>query len=379
MNPSVVTTTSELAALAQRWRNEARLAFDTEAASFHRYVDRVYLIQASSDQATTIIDPLAVQDLAPVGELLADPHVQVVFHDADYDLRSLDRDYGFRARNIFDTRIAAQLLGEPGIGLGALLLKYFGVTLNKKMQRADWSVRPLTAEMIEYAAADTSHLTRLRDILEQELQRAGRLDWAQEEFARLESVRWTGTEASPDDYADLKGANLLHGPSRNVLRAVYLWREQQASRMDRAPFRVLTNETMLGLARTAPGDLASLKQLPGMSGFIGERYGQELIELIRAALAAPVVPPERRNRARRVRNDPETEARLERLKQLRNDRARDLGLEPGVLAANAALETLARSTGQLQEEGPVLRNWQRRALGETAIGQAMAGPVGQHQ
>src|SRR6185503_1199642 len=115
---SVITTEQALGALAGRLRAESRLAFDTEAASFHKYVDRVYLIQISSPKETVIVDPLAVRDLTPLGDLLADPAIEVVFHDADYDLRSLDRDYGFKARNIFDTRIAAQLLGEPGVGLG---------------------------------------------------------------------------------------------------------------------------------------------------------------------------------------------------------------------------------------------------------------------
>ena len=133
-HPQLVTSDDALAALVGRLRTSDLLAFDTEAASFHRFVDRVYLIQVSSASEAAIIDPLAVKDLHAVGELLADPRIEVVFHDADYDLRSLDRDYGFRVQNVFDTRIAAQMLGEPEIGLGALLGKYFGVRLDKKLQ-----------------------------------------------------------------------------------------------------------------------------------------------------------------------------------------------------------------------------------------------------
>src|SRR2546430_8180785 len=212
MIPELITSQDDLLHLAQRLGREPRLAFDTEAASFHRYADRVYLIQVSSERETAVIDPLAVTDLTAIGGLLADPNIEVLFHDADYDLRSLYRDYGFRAHRLFDTRIAAQLLGEPGVGLGALLKKYFGVILNKNLQRADWSQRPLTSEMIENAAADTSHLPRLRDALERQLAEKGRLDWALEEFRRLETVQWAAADVPDDAYLRLKGAKLP--PSR---------------------------------------------------------------------------------------------------------------------------------------------------------------------
>ncbi len=124
------------------------LAIDTEAASFHRYLDRIYLIQLSTRDLTAVIDPLGVGSLDPIGSLLADPSVEKVFHDADYDLRLFDKEFGFHAANLFDTRIAAQFLNEPGIGLGALLQKYFGITADKRFQRADWSARPLTPPML---------------------------------------------------------------------------------------------------------------------------------------------------------------------------------------------------------------------------------------
>ena len=204
----MITTAEDLARLLDRLGRERRIACDTEAASFHRYVDRIYLIQVSSDTETALIDPLALSDLTLLGQLLARADLEVVFHDADYDLRALDRDYGFHAQRVFDTRVAAQLLGEPGVGLAALLLQYFGVHMDKKLQRADWSIRPLTPEMITYAAEDTRYLTRLRDVLADRLHTVGRLGWAEEEFARLEALRWT---APPQDdaYLRLKGAKTL--------------------------------------------------------------------------------------------------------------------------------------------------------------------------
>ena len=157
MTPPVplVRSQPDLEALFARLRTAPLLAVDTEAASFHRYTDRVYLLQISSRDETAVVDPLAVASLAPLAEVLADPAVEIVFHDADYDLRLLDREYGYRANNIFDTRIAAQLLNEPGVGLAALLEKYLDVRLDKRFQRADWSARPLSPEMLAYAASWT--------------------------------------------------------------------------------------------------------------------------------------------------------------------------------------------------------------------------------
>ena len=165
------------------------LALDTEGASFHRFVDRIYLLQLSTREKTAIIDPIPIGRPSGLGRLLENPAVEIVFHDADYDLRLLHQDYGWHARNIFDTRIAAQLLGLRAFGLAALLERYFGVRLDKKHQRADWSMRPLPQGMLDYAAQDTIHLLELRDRLKDDLDRAGRWDWAREEFALLEGTR----------------------------------------------------------------------------------------------------------------------------------------------------------------------------------------------
>ncbi|OLE16223.1 MAG: hypothetical protein AUG20_01560, partial [Gemmatimonas sp. 13_1_20CM_3_60_15] len=171
------------------------LALDTEGASFHRFLDRIYLLQLSTRDRNAIIDPLPIGSPARLGALLEDNNVEVVFHDADYDLRLLHQDYGWHVTNIFDTRVAAQLLGIKSFGLAALLEQFFDVKLDKKHQRADWSMRPLPADMLEYAVQDTRFLLPLRDHMKGELDRRGRWPWAQEEFARLEGTRWeTETE-----------------------------------------------------------------------------------------------------------------------------------------------------------------------------------------
>src|SRR3989454_6110721 len=228
-----IRTDAALAEVVAALRREPLVAADTEAASFHRYRDRIFLVQLSSPRQTAIIDPLAVRDLAPLGELLADPQVEKIFHDADYDLRTLDRDYGFRARRLCDTRIAAQLGGERAVGLAALLDKYLGVKLSKEHQKADWSRRPLPPAMLEYAAADTRHLPALREALRARLVALGRLAWAEEEFARLEALRWTGSGDGADAYLRVKGAKALAPRQLATLRAPYRWRGQGTP--ERAP------------------------------------------------------------------------------------------------------------------------------------------------
>ncbi|HEX2218790.1 MAG TPA: ribonuclease D, partial [Gemmatimonadales bacterium] len=230
----IIRTGAELVALADRLRREPLLAMDTEAASFHRYVDRVYLLQISSREETAVVDPLATGGLDPIGELLSDPAIEIVFHDADYDLRLLHREYGFTARHLFDTRIAAQLLNEPGIGLAALLEKYLGVRLDKRFQRADWSARPLSPEMLEYAASDTRYLPQLRDILRERLRECGRLEWAEEEFALLEDIRPTPADQVEPGRLRLKGAKALRARELAILRELWQWREAAARRADRA-------------------------------------------------------------------------------------------------------------------------------------------------
>src|SRR3984893_7654055 len=184
------------------------LALDTEGASFHRFLDRIYLLQISTREHSAIIDPLPIGSPAGLGALLESKSVEVVFHDADYDLRLLHQDYGWHVTNIFDTRIASQLLGIKSFGLAALLEQFFDVKLDKKHQRADWSMRPLTPDMLDYAAQDTRFLLALKDTMSAELARMGRMGWAREEFGLLEGTRWADEEPGMS-FLRLKGARDL--------------------------------------------------------------------------------------------------------------------------------------------------------------------------
>jgi ribonuclease D len=357
---------AELESLFERFKSEPLLAVDTEAASFHRFHDRVYLLQLSSRRETAVVDPLAVTSLAMLGAALADPRVEIVFHDADYDLRLLNLEYGFQASNLFDTRIAAQLLNEPGVGLAALLEKYVDVKLDKRYQRADWSARPLSPEMLEYAAADTHHLPRLRDLLRKQLQARGRLEWAEEEFALATQCRWSPPNADEPAYLRLKGAKALPGRSLAVLRELFDWRDQLARRTDKAAFRILNNEPMLLMAKSPPVDIAELKAVRGIGGEQAERRGREILAAVQRGLAVAEADLPRVARSARRPPDPAYEARLERLKVARNLLATQYDLAPGVLCPNGTLEAIARmnpaSSEQLAEV-PELRRWQLREIG----------------
>ncbi len=346
------------------------LAVDTEAASFHRYHDRIYLIQVSTREVTAVVDPLAVADLSALGRRLQDRSTEVIFHDADYDLRILSRDYGFTATSLFDTRIAAQLLNEPGIGLAALLHKYLGITLDKKFQRADWSMRPLAPGMLEYAAGDTRDLATLRDILKEQLVTLGRWHWAEEEFILLEGTRWSQSGPPEEAYLRIKGSKTLRGHQRAVLRELFAWREGVASQLDRAPFRVLMNEAMITIAKAMPADDVALRELKALSPDQLRRRGPELLEAIGRGVRAPAESIPVFERTRRPAPDLAYEARLERLKVARNAAAERIPLAPGVLCANGILEAIARLEPKRAEdlasvEG--MRRWQREVLAEDLV------------
>jgi ribonuclease D len=365
-----VDTAEALADVIAACRAQPLVAADTEAASFHRYVDRVYLIQLSTRRETMVIDPLAIADLTPLGSLLADANVEKVFHDADYDLRILDRDYAFRARRMFDTRIAAQLVGEPSIGLAALLERFVGVKLAKTHQRADWSLRPLTPAMLAYAADDTRHLPVLRDTLRQRLQALGRLAWAEEEFAWLEELRWSPPGEAGDAFLRIKGAKVLQPRSLAALRELVAWRDGLAADQDKATFRIIGNESLLAVSKAMPRSIEALGEIRELPSTLARRHGAALIAAVGRALQVHEAELPKRDRGPRFAKDPEFDARVERLKAARNGVAKQLGLDPGVLCGKATLAVVARArpvdrAGLAQVND--LRRWQMEVLGDALL------------
>ncbi len=348
---------------------QPRVAVDLESNGFFRYPERVCLVQLATQDAVHVIDPLSIDDPAPLGKLLADPSVDKIFHSADYDIRSLDRDWGFHVRGLFDTSIAAAFVGSEKLGLAAVLKEFLDVEVSKekKLQRADWSRRPLTAEMLQYAAQDVLHLARLKATLDGKLARLGRTAWVREEIDRLARVRHT----PPDlewGFLSVKGSRNLDGRGLAVLRSLHSFRENEALKLDRPPFKVLSDSVVADLATDPQRDIARVKGIG--------RYGRGpaaagVRRAIREGLRAPPVRRPRKPRSGGERLSPKERARarerLSLLKGWRAEQAKQLGLAPPLIWPATSLGRLAARPDSLETELECeeVRRWQRREFGES--------------
>ncbi|NIQ90685.1 MAG: ribonuclease D, partial [Deltaproteobacteria bacterium] len=241
------------------------MAVDSESNSYFAYRPRVCLIQISRNHQDFIIDPLALEDVSPLGRIFADPSIEKVLHAAENDLIGFKKDFRFRMRNVFDTSVACRLLGRSKLGLARILAEEFGVKLDKKYQRCNWEKRPLSAEQLYYAQLDTHFLIDLRNRLHGELLKKNLWSQAQKEYLRLEKIRLNPPRKwDPDGYLRLKGAQKLSEPSLRVLKELSAYRERLARSVNKAPFRVMNNEFMVRVAREMPRDVPSLLRVRGL-------------------------------------------------------------------------------------------------------------------
>lgn len=370
MDHEYIERPERLASLVEELRGEPLLGVDTEAAGYHRFFDRMSLVQLSTRTANYLIDPFEAGDLAPLGALFHDPAVEKIFHDADYDLRILDRDASLRISGLFDTQIAAAFLGEKQLGLGNIVEKYLGLKLPKEFQRADWAERPLSAGMKEYAATDTAHLPDLRDRLREALEERGRLHWAQEEFLRREQTRWTESDDTREAYMKVKGARDLTPRGLALLRELYAWRDGVARERDQATFRVLGNQALLEMSASPPASARDLSSFTGLSEGLAQRRGRDIMEAVRRGLAVPEAELPRWPRSPRLERDLELEARVESLRDARTRVADQLGLDAGFLIPRATLEEIAKArptTPEALAQVPGVRRWQVEAVGDTLL------------
>ena len=374
MSIPILTSSAEIAAFAERLAQEPVIAVDLEADSMHNYQEKVCLLQFTTPQTTLLIDPLAGGDLSPLWPIFANPAIRKIFHAADYDTRCLARDFGFEIRGLFDTMIASQFLGEEKVGLADVLGKYFGVVLDKQFQRADWSIRPLPQGMIVYAAEDTRHLHGLCHLLEGKLIEKGRLEWVAEEFTLLEQGRFREQEGPL--WMRFKGANQLDRRQIATLDQLLVWRDAEARRKDRPPFKVIGNDILLALAKHMPLTGEAIKAIEGIPGWVNERFGRQVLPLIAAAQAIPAEQLPAFPRGERRERDPEAEKRLLKLKEWRLKAATELAVDPGILINNALLEELARVVPRnIDELATVagLKRWQRQVFGAGLVAALKGG------
>lgn len=326
----------KLLAVAKELAAEDILAVDTESNSLYVYQEQVCLIQFSSRDKDILIDTLAVSDLSPLEPIFASEKILKVFHAAEYDLICLFRDYGFKFDFLFDTMIAARILGYAKIGLGALLEKHFGVQMEKKYQRANWGKRPLKPEMLEYARLDSHYLVPLQDILRKELEESGRWELALEDFRRAVQGIQDTTGSSEKDFWKLRGARVLKPEKAAVLKSLYQFRESQAELQNRPPFKVISNQALVEIAQTNPNHLEELSLLPALSEKLVLRYGRKIMQAVKTGRSAsPEYPPHNKR--------PENSVlfRIDALREWRKVTGEDLGVPSDVILPRDVLNRIA--------------------------------------
>jgi ribonuclease D len=338
---SLVDTPEAFQKALQTLMQAPRVAIDIEADSLYHYFEKVCLVQISTDVETFVIDTLAIRELKPLAPLMADRAVEKVFHASSYDVGSLRRDYGFNFGTIFDTHLAAQLLGFEQLGLSALLEKLLSVVHSKHRQRDDWSRRPLEPAQLEYAAMDTYHLLKLRDLLEVQLSDKGRLQWASEEFEAAARSTPQEKKFDPDGFRRIKGTRDLSAPQLAILRALYVLRDRLAREMDLPPFKVLNNPILVELSRKPPDSREGLIGRPGISHRVARKFAGEIYAAIQPARLRDHSLTASEPKSVWKSPSPEAKLRLENLKAWRRARSQELGIHIGVLFPGNLLETLA--------------------------------------
>lgn len=293
-HPLLVQDAAGLDALARELAQADRIALDIEANGMHAYREQACVVQVTANGKSSILDVVAVPDLEPLRQAVERPDVELVFHGGDYDISLLSRDHGFHFDRVFDTMIAATLLGDEKVGLADLVREAYGVELDKRFQKVDWAKRPLTEEQIDYLHRDTVYLPGLRDLYQERLEEADLVEESQIEFRRLAAREGKVATFDPEGWRRMKGAAGLDDRGRAILHALHAWREEEAKRKNRPPFKVLGPRQMVDLATGAPPEVRSPDDLRGLPPSLRRRYGRAVVGVVQAATAAAAtghVPP----------------------------------------------------------------------------------------
>ena len=375
----IVDSAVGLAALVDRLSTEKRIVIDTESNSFHRFPERVCLVQIGAAGRAWVVDPLPLsrEEAAPLGRLLAQPSIVKVMHAAANDIRAFDKEWSFPTVNVFDTSTAARFCGMDRVGLDTVLQETLGVIIvkSKNLQRADWTLRPLSEEALRYAVNDVAHLTDLQDALSAKVDALGRTDWVAEEFRRLEDVRYRAPDPPEIAFLGAKGSRELDARGLAILREIYVFRHNEGLRSGVPPFRILSERALIDIAKSGWDDLSPTPDLP--RGVLN-RWGKRLQQARDRGLNAEPFERPRGNptgvtdpRPTREQNE-----RLKALKAWRTVHAAGLGLDPALIWPMPSLELLARDPAAVAEEArgesQWVRWWQQREFGELLAG-ALAG------
>ena len=365
----MINTRNELENFIETIENEKALGVDLEADSMYHFQEKVCLIQMAATNINVVIDPLAIQDLSPLKPIFKRSDICKIFHGADYDVRSLYRDFHITIHNLFDTELASRFLGVPETGLEAVLKKKFAVTLNKKFQRKDWSRRPLPPDMIAYAAEDAGYLLPLAKSLKAELDEKNRLGWVYEECEYLSRVRAITVNDQPL-YLNFKGAGKLDSRSLAVLEALLGFRREVARRKDKPLFRIFGNRSLMELAGKKPLNLKQLEKTGALSARQISMYGREILTTIQGAMKLPAeeLPVYPRKKAPRV--SLAVAGRVKALRNWRDKQAQKLAIDPALICNKALISSIAvQRPLKFSELAAIkeMKNWQRKEFGRDIV------------
>ena len=369
MKYKFIESDDQLETICNDLLKEKIIGVDLEADSMHCFKEKICLIQIATDREAFLIDPFVLKEIAPFIRVLEDKEIVKVFHGADFDIRSLDRDYSARVNNLFDTEIACRFLGVKERGLAALLKEHFNVIADKKFQRVDWSKRPLKPDMIQYSVTDVSHLTRLYTIIRDRLKTMGRYDWAREEFEIQENARYENNHSLPL-FRKFKGAGRLDNRCLAVLENLLRLRLAIAEEKDRPLFKVIDNHALMTLACERPGSVEKMVKLRALSPKQARMYGARCRDAIRAGMDLAHKDLPSYPRTRRPKKDPRILNRITKLKKMRESVSEFLGMEPGVVINNTLINAIAVENPADKDallNIDTMRRWQGEVLGEKIL------------
>jgi ribonuclease D len=368
--PEVIEDRAGLERLLSALASEREIAVDTEADSFYHYQERVCLVQITAGGRDWLVDPLRGLDIAPLGALLADPARVKVFHDGEYDVLIMKRQFGFRFASLFDTRVAAAALGMEAPGLAAVVQARYGYELDKSQQRSDWSRRPLTREQVAYARLDTHYLVPLMHAFVPELEQRGRMQVLTGECTRLAALEPAEKTFHPDEFLRIKGARRLSLSEMRLLRELFVLREEHARARDLPPFKILAPQTLIDLAQARPTSARALERLVPPS--ILRRFGPEILGAIQRGLALGPFPrvPQLPARGEDGELTEEGAELHERLKQWRKERAQREALDSSLVLNRRVLQRLAEARPRTRADLAAVEgflDWQLELFGNELL------------
>jgi ribonuclease D len=365
----LIDTTQGLTDFSRHAQDAEIIALDTEGDSMFHYQEKVCLIQMVANEQTVVIDPLNLKDMSSIQSLLENPNIVKVIHGADYDIRSMYRDFGISIINLFDTQLASMYMGWTETSLEAVVGRHFGVELDKKYQKKNWSRRPLPDKMVAYAASDVAYLIPLSRYLSQELRKKGRLEWVAEECRLLSEVRPSKNNEGPM-FLKFKGAGRLAPRQLGTLEALLQMRNAIARQKDRPLFKIISNTALKKIAVSPPGDLENLKAGKALSDKQFEMYGKAVMEAVRNASRIPEAQLPAYPRQRSPRVPRQVPARVKALKAWRDQTAEKCGLDSALLLNRTVIKAIAvknPDTRKKLQEVEGIHTWQVNAFGEEIL------------